>query len=172
MTGVAGSSEVLFFEDRTFIDFEVGTCRWIDVKRFSVTQATASNLATLEALPGHRQYRDDYASSESRSDSGVEHGPYYASHITTSRFEECDAARGEETLLEFNNLYGVPPSSEVDLKLVASVFEPLASASAIFELLDLDGVQHEFGDVLLEFRELVVIIADRRNVLLLVAAID
>ena len=52
------------------------------------------------------------------------------------------------------------------------VFEPLATASAIFKLGDLEEAKHDSAWVLWEFRELVVVSADRSEVILLVAAID
>lgn len=172
MSGESVDQEVLRFVDGASLNFADDTFRYVDRKRFSVTLASASNSAILEAVIRNPQYRDSYLTPESQSDTGTWHGPYLLSHIAASSFDECGAERGREIMREFRDLFGHPPSTDVDQALESMVFEPLATASATFELKALDEGQHELAHVFDDFRELIVLSADRRELLLLVAAVD
>lgn len=163
---------ILTFVDTCFVNFEDSTYRWVDIKRFSVASAMTSDEAILEAVIRTPQYRDHYTTPDSQSDTGTLHGPYLLSCIAASVFEKCGRDRGLEVMREFSHLFDVQPSPDVRGELDTLVFEPLAAASAVFRLKELSDAQHEFGWVLDEFRELIVISADRTEVVLLVAAID
>jgi hypothetical protein len=72
---------------------------------------------------------------------------------------------------EFCGLYDAPPRPEVREQVEAVVLSQLAGAKC-YRLRDLPDAIHEWGFILLEFRELVVISRVVGMVLLVVMAID
>lgn len=75
----------LEFLDRTFINFDDHSYRWIDLKRFSFADRTAPDTTLLGSLIAHWRYRDVYCSADSHErDSQIIHGPYLVTTISPS----------------------------------------------------------------------------------------
>ena len=155
----------------SFIHFDDRSYRWFSVKRF-VWDGTGDDAAVLAALIGHRRYRDHYASADSHEqDAGDIHGPYRLAAITTAEFVPVGPEGAAALVEEFCGLYACPPQPVVHEQIAASVLSWL-DRSSWYRLRNLPDALHQWGWVLMEFRELVAISRDPHDVLSVVMAID
>jgi hypothetical protein len=155
--------ELVLFDDRSY--------RWLSVKRFA-WDGTGDTPAVLAALIRHQRYRDHYAARDSHEeDSGNIHGPYWVDAITPAEFVPIGPDAAAAAVEEFCGLFGCPPRPEVREQIEAAVLSRLERV-VCFRLRELPDAVHEWGFVLREFRELVVISRTDCVVLLVVMAID
>ena len=162
----------LNYVDRVFLNFKDSTYRWFDVKAFRYSHA-AGDVNLLEELVRDRHYRDIYITADSHEhDSRTIHGPYLVSHIASSAFEKITPTQAKAEVDRFCDLFDSPPPMTVSEDIVAHVLSRVDTASSIYRLRDLEGADHELSHILDEFRELVVINHDQRNLMLIVMAID
>lgn len=161
----------LDYTGHTFIPFDDRSYRWFSVKRFT-WDGTGDDHSVLAGLIGHWRYRDHYAAPVSHEqDAGNIHGPYWLAAITPAEFESVDPTGAAAVVREFCGLYDAPPRPEVREQVEAVVLSPLAG-SACYRLRDLPDAVHEWGSVLLEFREMVAISRSAGEVVSVVMAID
>jgi len=161
----------LEYTGHTLILFDDHSYRWFSVKRFTWDGA-GDDAAVLAALIGNWRYRDHYASRDShKEDAGDIHGPYWVAAITPADFTDIGRAGAAAVIEEFCGLYDAPPRPEVRDELEKVVLSQLGGAEC-YRLRDLPDAIHEWGFVLLEFRELVAISREARVVLSVVMAID
>jgi len=161
----------LQYTGHTFINFEDHSYRWVSVKRFAWDSA-GDDPSVLAALIGDWRYRDHYASRDSHEQDARDiHGPYYVSAITPAEFISVTADGASALVEEFCGLYECPPRPEIREQIAASVLSWLGRSSW-YRLRDLPDAIHEWGSVLVEFRELVAISRKSGEVLLVVMAID
>jgi hypothetical protein len=164
-------SVTLEYTGHTLILFDDRSYRWLSVKRFE-WDCAGDDIAMLAALIGHRRYRDHYASRDSHEqDAGDMHGPYRLAAITPAEFVPVGPEEAAALVEEFCGLYGCPPRPEVREQIAASVLSWL-DRSSWYRLRDLPDALHEWGGVLMEFRELVAISREAGEVLSVVMAID
>jgi hypothetical protein len=155
----------------TFIGFEDRSYRWVTVKRFTCDPA-ANDETLLAALVGHWRYRDNFLSLNSHEDdTQTVHGPYWVTEISTSSFERIEPDVAAAVVEEFCGLYDSPPRPEVR-EQVHSVVMPSLQQSVCYRLRDLPHAIHEYGFVLMEFRELVLVNRGTAELLSVVMAID
>jgi hypothetical protein len=161
----------LEYTGHTLILFDDHSYRWFSVKRFA-WDGTGDDSAVLAALIGHWRYRDHYAARDSHEqDAGDIHGPYWVAAISPAEFVSVGPAGAAAVVEEFCLLYDTLPRPEVREQIAAVVLSQLAGA-ACYRLRDLPDAIHEWGFVLLEFRELVAISRGAGVVLSVVMAID
>jgi hypothetical protein len=161
----------LEYTEHTLILFDDHSYRWFSVKRFA-WDGTGDDTAVLAALIGHWRYRDHYASQDSHEqDAGDIHGPYHLSAITPAEFVPVSPDGAAALVEEFCGLDGCSARPEVGELIATSVLSWL-DRSSWYRLRDLPDALHEWGWVLMEFRELVAISREAREVLSVVMAID
>jgi hypothetical protein len=154
-----------------FINFADRSYRWIDLKRFRCGQHCEAADA-LAALLENRHYRDLYMSPDSHErDAETLHGPYRVAEITPACFDSITAIAAAEMVEEFCRLDGYLPPAQVRVAVDAQVLS-LIGGKEYFRLRHLPDAVHEFGAVLVEFRELVIVDRDQCEVFLVVMAID
>ena len=159
------------YAGNSLISFDDDSYRWLIVKRFAWDGA-GDDPEVLAALVGHRRYRDHYAGPNSHEeDAGNIHGPYWLTAITPAKFMSIGPDGATALVEEFCGLFGCPPRPEVREEIGASVLSHFDGA-ACYRLGDLPDSIHEWGFVLMEFRELVVISREAGEVLSVVMAID
>lgn len=160
----------LEYTGHMLILFNDHSYRWFSVKRFA-WDGTGDDTAVLAALIGHWRYRDHYASRDSHEQDAREiHGPYRLAAITPTEFVPVGPQGAAALVEEFCGLYGCP-ALEVREQIAASVLSWL-DRSSWYRLRDLPEALHEWGWVLMEFRELVAISRASGEVLSVVMAID
>jgi hypothetical protein len=161
----------LEYISHTLIGFDDRSYRWVSVKRFTCDPA-ASDEALLSALVRHWRYRDNFLSPDSHEqDTQTVHGPYRLAQIVPSSFECVDPDVAAGVVEEFSGLDDCPPLPEVCENIEAAVMSSL-QGSACYRLRDLPHAIHEYGFVLMEFRELAVVKWGRTELLSVVMAID
>jgi hypothetical protein len=161
----------LKYTGHTLIPFFDHSYRWFSVKRFA-WDGKGDDTAVLGALIEHWRYRDHYASPDSHEqDAGDIHGPYRLSAITPTEFVPVGPDGAAALVEEFCGLYGCPPQPVVHEQIAALVLSWLGRSSW-YRLRDLPDSLHEWGYVLMEFRELVAISHEASEVLSVVMAID
>ena len=143
--------------------------RWIDVKQFTFVDDT-SEVDLLARLTAHRQFKDGYIGS-GPGDAAI-HGPYRLEAVTPDRYEPLDAATAIEWLDGFCALFDVFPPRCLAEDIDSVVRGRMRQAATLFRLRVPDDAQHECGWILDEFRELVVIRRERRELLLVVMGLD
>jgi len=143
--------------------------RWIDVKHFAFL-SNPDDRRLLATLISHRQFRDAYIGS-GPGDHPV-HGPYTLAAVKMDLYQSVDAATATRWLDDFCALFDLcpPPCLEMDIDSV--VRQRLKHSTTIFRLPLLEGGQHDCGWILEEFRELVIISRDQRELALVVMGID
>lgn len=163
----------IFLLERSFINFEDRTYRWIDTKHFSFGPGGSPDSAVLSALIAHPQYRDTYLSPDSHSiDSQTIHGPYLVERISAASFHRLDLQQAQATLDEFSSPGGYLPPPAIRERIAREISQPFESASSIYRLGEVPDASHELTGILLEFRELITISAAMSRLSLHVAAID
>ena len=163
----------LSYLERRFINFADSTYRWIETKHFSFSPADSTDSAVLAALVVHPRYRDTYLSPDSHSvDSKTIHGPYLVDRISADSFTLLDPQQAQATLEEFCGLDGYLPPPNIREQIAHDISASFRSSSSIYRLVDVPDASHECTGILWEFRELVVISAERSQVSLHVMAID
>jgi hypothetical protein len=125
---------------------------WVDITRFRLPDG-ADDRSVLAALIEHDVYGCDHAGGEPGSDP-ARHGPYWREAVTPESFDRVDVSTAVAEL---------PACAEVEKEVLA--------AHRVYRLRELGGEAiHDWGWVLWEFQEFVLIGAD--EVVLVVAAID
>jgi hypothetical protein len=142
------------------------------LKRFGVDEP-ADDPALIGALLGHVRYRDHYTSGETEDlDPGPLHGPYRLDAITPEAYEPITEDQANATIGEFIDLSGGAPTKLHD-EIAAGLNPLIRSARSRFRLRHLpDEARHEFGWVLWEFREVLFVGTDGKQLTLVVMAID
>ncbi len=163
----------LEYVGREFVNFNDRTYRWVDVKHFELPGEVASPERALELLLDHVHYRDHYTSSESQTHDGADlHGPYALQAITVASFEAIDEDAAVGVISAFAGQYG-GTTDDVITQLDQVAYPAIRDLRVRFRLRDLGkDAYHEFGWVLLEFLELVLIDLPARRLALLVAGVD
>lgn len=164
--------EELEYISHDFVNFDDGTYRWIDIKRFALQRALAG-VDALQMLLKHERYRDHYMTGNSNEiDSETLHGPYLLTHITPRSFELVDEEGAIDTIRNFATSEGLS-TNELDHKLERDVLALIRRHQQQYRLRNLrKETQHELWFVLLDFTELVLIDSKTRSLVLLVAAVD
>ena len=161
----------LEYLEHILILFDDQSYRWFSVKRFA-WEGTGDDPAVLAALISHSRYRDHYAGRDSHDEDAADiHGPYWVAAITPAEFVPVGSAGAAGLVEEFCGLSELRPRREVSEQIAAVVLSWLGRSSW-YRLRDLPDAVHEWGFVLEEFRELVAISRETREVLSVVMAID
>jgi hypothetical protein len=163
------STERLDHAGHALIPFSDNSYRWIDVKRFSWS-GSGTHDAALGGLVGTPQYGDPYLSPEHAGGEQV-HGPYDLDAISPACFQLVSPSEAVSTIEEFCSLSPGPPASDVRQQVESLVLSPMRSAEC-YRLRELPHARHELGALLQEFREIVGLRRDAKEVLLVVMAID
>jgi hypothetical protein len=124
---------------------------WVSVTRFRLP-GKIDDRSAIAALIEHDLYGSDHAGGEPGADP-ARHGPYWRALITPDSFDRVDASTAQAEL---------PASTELR--------EHLHTAQRVYRLRDLSEAVHDWGWVLWEFQEFVLIGQD--EVTLVIAAID
>jgi hypothetical protein len=170
-------------EHTTPVRFKDSTWRWVDVKQFRLG-GQGSDRDLLDALITHPRYRDHYTSPNSDTRDPI-HGPYELNRIRVDMFtpftetEAIDALR--EWTTEFDYPEGcdaswpwniAPPAPYIDGD-ATTVLAMITAATTRYRLSNLGAdAYHQFGWVLGEFLELVVINRTSSELILVVASRD
>jgi hypothetical protein len=153
------------------VRFDDHSYRWIDIKRFP-WDGLGEDRAILASLISSLYYRDTYISPDSHEyDSETVHGPYRVADISPGDFEGLTPEAAKAVVDEFSGLYQSPPGPEV-LREIESLVLPLFRVAAWYRLRHLPHAEHEWASVLWEFRELVALSREDREIVLIVMAID
>jgi hypothetical protein len=148
---------------------------WVDVKQFSFTPPNAATEALLSALLADPAYRDHYA-APAEHDQGEHtlHGPYRVEAITAASFHECAVDEPIQTIRQFARRDATEREAEARVAKVDAKIEPLLrGATRALRLLELDeSGQHDWGWVIDDFTEFVVIDDATADLLLVVAGED
>jgi hypothetical protein len=161
----------LDFLDRTTVHLGSGTYRWLDLKKFTLAGRLSDNDA-LTALLKHERYQDHYATNEANwTPTGDLHGPYRLQAIGADAFEAVSPSDARQTLHRWANEWE-GDEAEGHASVLAASHSALPDGAIAFRLIDLrEFAQHDWGWVLGDFYEFVVI--DRvANTLTLVVASD
>ena len=160
--------ERLDYAGHVLIPFQDHSYRWIDLKRFSWSGESPGD-AVLGGLIATPEYGDSYLSPDKR---GADvHGPYDLDAIIPACFQTISPTGAVSTVEEFCSLSPGPPASEVSERIESLVLSPIRSAEC-YRLRELPYARHELSYILDEFREVVALRADTRELLLVVMAID
>jgi hypothetical protein len=160
--------ERLGYAAHVLIPFSDHSYRWIDLKRFSWSGEGPGD-AVLGGLIATPEYGDSYLSPDKR---GADvHGPYDLGAIIPACFQTVSPTEAVSTVEEFCSLTPGPPASEVRERIESLVLSPIRSAEC-YRLRELFHARHELASILWEFREIVGIRRDAKEVLLVVMAID
>lgn len=124
---------------------------WVDITRFRLPGGT-DDRAALAALIAHELYGSNHAGGEPGTDP-ARHGPYWRDRITPDSFDRVSTATAEAELPASADLHGY-----------------VSAATRVYRLRDLSEAVHDWGWVLWEFQEFVLIGQD--EVVLVIAAID
>ena len=162
----------LGYVGRTFINFKDNSFRWIDLKEFHIPVGLSAEDA-LRQLLEHARYRDHYTSEDSHEhDSESLHGPYELRHIEADSFELVDEQQAIDLVRGFTRAYGDPGVEVLD-EIDRVVYPVIRGSGVRYRLRDLgQEALHDFGWVLRDFTELVLIDPANNREVLLVAAID
>lgn len=164
-------SRFVNFRDYKF-DSDTGhKFQWIDIKNFAITDHLPTDRLILRALVESVEYKDDYVGG-GVDPAGTRHGPYWLSAIGPQSFDPINA---DDAIAVVNawlaNCRGIP--EELHATVATEVIEPIRAGEAVFELRDLGPVtKNDYGDLHIEFHELVVISRERARVALIVLTDD
>jgi hypothetical protein len=164
------NGDELEYIGRDLVKFGDRSYRWIDIKRFALATQPQTPAKALDLLLRHVRYRDHYTSADSQDrDSETLHGPYKLDHIMTASFEPLDAEQAVNAGSDFVSLHG-GTTEETRATLDQVVFPLVREMSVWFRLPDVGATaHHDFGWVLTDFMELVLIDIPSRRLVLLVA---
>jgi hypothetical protein len=161
----------LDFVDRTTVHL-IGTYRWLDPERFTLA-IQLSDEDAVKALLKHERYQDHYATSEANwTPTGDLHGPYRLAAIGAEAFEAVSPSDARQTLHRWANEGDSATPEGLASVLAASCSALPDDGPVAFRSMDLrKSAQHDWGWVLGDFHEFVVV--DRvANTLTLVVASD
>lgn len=167
------SQAVLDFERRDF--FPLPHWGWIDVKHFALRPADAAPEDALAALVAHVRYRDNYATATSQDEDSVElHGPYWLRCLSVESYRHVSVDEGRVAITRFAALYCDEIERKAQYGIVdESVLPIFAGATECLMLRQLgEDAIHEWGWVLDDFTEIVVLDRDQGRLTLIVAAED
>jgi hypothetical protein len=160
---------------RVTLLFGDGAYDWIDVKRYGVMPPEVDTQTALGLLLLDASYRDHYA-APSDYDQGEHslHGPYRVEAIAPADFEEASVDHVRAALHDFARRYSEDDEATERLRKVAEQIDPLlVGASRAVRLRELgEAALHDWGWVLDDFIEFVVINDDEAELLLIVAGED
>ena len=162
--------ERLDYAGHVLIPFSDHSYRWIDLKRFSWS-GEGSGDAVLGGLIATPEYGDPYLSVDDKQGGKDIHGPYVLDAIIPACFQTVSPTEAVSTVEQFCSLSPGPPAREVRERIESLVLSPIRSAEC-YRLRELAHARHELSGILDEFREVVALRADTRELLLIVMAID
>ena len=165
----------LAFDRRDFVLLDDNTYRWIDVKHFTFHPASDVDAGdVIESLINNWRYRDHYASATSHEeDAHTIHGPFLVATISQSNFTPIDVATFGGVVHEFLSLYDNLPGTEKQVEIDRVLFPLQSDGTKFYQMTkSLDDDIHEWGFVLWEFRELLVLELSKGQLALCVMAID
>lgn len=152
-----------------------GAFDWIDVKRFALEPPDLPGADALALLIGHDRFRDTYATATSHDEDGGElHGPYRLRCIEPASYERVDG----ETGLRILSTFARKRSTDEDVAtreavVIARVAPLLDAADDCYRLRDLgQDAAHDFGFILDDFTELVVVDRSAGRLAVIAAAED
>jgi hypothetical protein len=127
----------------------------------------------IAALIAHVRYQDHYATDHAHWEpTGNLHGPYRLEHVTVERFELVDSlgARTEILLWAEADDGGDGRGFSTLLEVAEAV---IGSATSLWRLPDMrDHAQHDWGEVLGDFHEVVAIDRTSSTLTLMVLTAD
>ena len=153
----------------------VGEYDWIDLKHFRIDPSTTSGVEALRLLIADVRFRDHYAEATSHEkDSEELHGRYWLRAISAASYTAIDHATAREVITKFAERYSSAERAAARVELVTDrVFPILDHADEFFRLKDLGNeAEHDWGWVLDDFTEIVVIDHERGRLSLVVASED
>ncbi|MEV0593342.1 hypothetical protein [Nonomuraea cavernae] len=166
----------LHFVAHELINFRNGSYAWIDVRRFQLAGWSGDDMAALDLLLRHERYRDDYASGDSVGlDSRRLHGPFLLSRVTAGSFEPVDEASAHQLIRTWAKEIGFldPVPEELAPRLETHVYDSLCGATERYKLRELgEEAMHDYGLVLWDFWELVLLNRSDASLTLVVGAVD
>jgi len=158
---------------RDFVNFRDGTYRWVHLKNFGLPSEIRTPADGLASLLRHVRYRDHYTTDDEHwEDSETLHGPYRLDRISAESYDAIDAEDALRIVREFAELHG-GTTEQVLAELDRVVNPAIRESSTVYRLRDLgEEAKHDFGWVLTDFNELVLVDLPARRLALLVAAGD
>ena len=149
---------------------------WVDIKVFRYADPPEDPVIAVAHLLAHPEYRDDYCSPENTSAGGPRHGPYWADRMTAGDFTLMALADCEETLHAWvQGLYsGDLPATErqqVDSVLRRCIALMAQADHRLYLRQMRDEAEHDWGWVLGDFHEFVLLCSDG-SLQVLVASAD
>lgn len=160
------------FVGRNTVPLGSASFRWLDVKRFSL-EPSVPDHAAVRALMQHDRYRDHYANDEAHWERTDDlHGPFRLSLLSPAQFVEMTPSAARQLLGDWAEEWdGATADGFSDV--LAAVSAALADHATVFHLVaDREEMGHDWGFVLGDFHELVVIDRVDHELLLVVASDD
>ncbi|MFD4434148.1 hypothetical protein [Nocardia sp. NPDC058497] len=155
-------------------DFEPGgrhCFQWVDVRTFMIPDSAANDDAVIDEVLRTVEYRDDYVGGGIDVD-GIRHGPYWISSLSPSSFDLIDHKDAVDVLDRWLQNCGLVPAA-LRAELGSSVNDALAGADSIYLLKDLgDSAKNDYGNLHMEFHELMAIDRSAKVVSLIVLTDD
>ncbi|WP_394614475.1 hypothetical protein JNUCC0626_31935 [Lentzea sp. JNUCC 0626] len=148
-----------------FINFKDGSYEWVYIDHYDLP--AVDDQRALVAMIEHERFGHDYAGGDPGEDT-TRHGPYWRDRISVDSYELVEAAAAEAELRAWAT--GVPHPDWV-FDAMEGVYRQLHAADRVYRLRDLgEQAQHDWGGVLFEFSEFVLIGAGTLTVV--VAGLD
>ncbi|WP_067652728.1 hypothetical protein [Nocardia harenae] len=170
---------ILTFDERSFVNFKDFDFapdghhgfRWVNSKRYVVRQPEAADAELLRGLIDSPAYRDNYIGGGIEPE-GTRHGPYWLRNISVDSYRTISPEAAADIVDRWLRADGSVPD-KLRERVTAEVFEPIDTATAIYELRDLgEGAMSDLGLSNGEFHELVLIDRANASVRLIVASDD
>ncbi|MFF5503591.1 hypothetical protein [Streptomyces roseolus] len=163
------SSAFVNFRHFAFAERHAHAFRWLDAKRFRLSDPSASDRDLLAGLIAHEQFRDDYAGGGVDPE-GTRHGPYWLRLVTPEAYGSIGRDGAARLLETWAEQYGPLPGALAGA-LRREAYAPLAAADSVHHLNGLgEDEYHDWASVHGEFHELVLVDRATRRLTLLVAA--
>ena len=157
--------------DRRTLHLGDGSYHWVKVKTFRLTDP-ADDASVLQTLIEDPRYGDHYATDEAHTTFGLDiHGPYRRDCVTTDKFLPITRRSAKELVGGYVDRYEIPAETRPILERF--VVQPIGESTSLYELPDLGKeAHHDWGWVLDDFRELVILQRDSETLRLVVLAGD
>lgn len=161
----------LEFSAHSLIHMGKGWYHWIDVKVFG--WSPEAERSPISQWLEHDQFNDHYCGPENSATANAPalHGPYWASAVGLDAFDLVPPEDALGALRRFCREFEAPADALADVE--REVVGPLVAADAVWRLAPLDGhAVHEWGQVLDDFAEYVILGASGTEVRVVVVGGD
>ncbi|MGQ4601049.1 hypothetical protein [Nocardia sp. R6R-6] len=173
------AGHVLSYNGQSFInfrDFEFDAesshrFQWIDLKKFDLSAVASDDKSILNALIASDEFKDDYVGG-GVDPQGTRHGPYWLDRISADSYRLVGESTVVGILEKWVGRCGNAPR-QLQESIGHQLFSPASAASSRYVLDDLGkSATNDYGDIHIEFHEIVLIDRTAQSVLLAVASDD